>query len=241
MYKRLLIPILFLGASKASAGVQTFNDPAAFVSALQQAGLAAGPALTFEQLPAGTLFASNQPIPGYPGFWNFQNWVDDPGFFVPESAEVTDYFPTHSPANGLGLLSAWGRFLPGDRVGVFHGAGTEVRAVGMVIVTTPYVPAGAITLSTPFGSVSNLDAPFAVFGQGQTATEGHFLGVIADAPIIGYDVSSTPLSGVFAWTLDTVYGSVPVAAVPVSSPVALGLLGVSLAVAGALVFRRSGA
>jgi len=241
MLRLSFISIVALAAFEARAGVQTFNDPAAFVAALQQAGLAPAPALTFERLAPGTLLPTGQQIAGYPGFWSFQDWVDDPGFFVPVAAEVTDYFPTHSPLNGLGLSSAWGRFLPGDRVGVFHGGGTQVRAVGLVVVTTPYVPAGAITLSTPLGSVSNLDSPFAVFGQGQASTEGHFLGVIADTPIIGCELSSAPLSGVFAWTLDTVYGSMPAAAIPASSPQTLGLLAASLGLGAALLIRRHNA
>jgi hypothetical protein len=232
--------LMALLAPVALADVQTFNDPGAFLAALQQAGLDTNATLTFEQIPAGTTLTFGQPVGGYPGLWQFYDWRDQQGAYIPSDARVTDYFPTHSAPNSLGLPGAWGRFLPGDRIAVFHGAGpqSQVRAVGVVVVTTRLAPAGAISLITPQAVVANTATPFAMFGSGESATEGHFLGVLSDQPIIGFEIGSAPLSGVFAWTADTLYAGVPAAAIPATSTLTLGLLAGVLVLAAARLMRR---
>lgn len=208
------------GGGVAHAQGTTYTDPGAFMDAVASAGFGGGEHYDFDDLPAGTVIPFGSPIPpGTTKPWQPYQWQYDSGLFLPVNGLITDAFDAASGENAFGLDTPPGRFLPGDYLDVDSGAGLPQYAVGLMLIASPLVPAGAVTLEAGPLSVANADAPLTVLPDGG---EVYFLGILSDTPFTRFTIASDPFSGVFAYTIDDVWQVVP--APNAGAALAVGLL-----------------
>src|SRR2546422_3688711 len=120
--------------------------------------------------------------------WTFYHWQYETGQIRPCDGFITDTTDTTSGQNSLGLSysGSYGRFLPGDLMTILSQPDDPKYAIGMMIVTSPFAPAGVIQLSIPGGSIGIAAMPNAILPDGR---EAHFVGLLSDTPFFSSTVS----------------------------------------------------
>ncbi len=207
--------VVLVAISRAHGEGVGYTDPEMFDAAIEDAGYTLTSVFDFDELEAGTRIPYGGSIPpDEDKSWFFYDWLYETGDWVEASGLITNLTDATSGDNSLGLNSDYERFLPGDYIEVRHDVDDPGYAVGLFVITSPFMPGGLVTLTAGDTIIANDDTPFDVLRDGR---EAFFLGVVSDTPFLSFSVGSKPLAGVFDYSIDDVVQYVP-------APATIGLL-----------------
>lgn len=208
--------VLFVVCRPVFAGVQVYTDPAQYAAAT--AGLSGEIIVDFESETPGSLIADG----GKLGNITFNYDLGGP------ELTIADFFDAVSGANMLGADKIFGLFFTPD--GFSMQFDEPVQAVGLYIVTEPFITLApnSLTLTAGGVTVQTVSSPTVVLPD---LGWGFFLGLVADTQQEAFSTavfeSTTPSGGNFTFNIDDISTfpvPAPAAPVPVDLIVPLTLL-----------------